>query len=214
MLMQIAQSPGTIEKLGQLFGNAAQDTEPVTPQHLNGPLPAVDLGLLETIEDNTTFRDEESEAWFHLLQVVGRTDSRQLKSASLGEIAYAQLLNQPKFYRGQVVRIDGNARRVEAITPAANNAGVDQLFRIIIQPGRDLLRPYTLYCVDLPADWTVGEQPPNDGRLTAEGLFFKNWVYNNDLGVDLSPVFVSRSFSPIAVADTLVDRTPASPLGK
>ncbi len=209
--MQIVQSPATVEKLALLLGEPT--TAPVIEPSLlpANPPPAIDQALLESIEDNTTFRDEESAAWFHLLDIVRTSDSQQFASASLGEIAYAQLLNQPEHYRGRVVRIDGNARRVEQIAPAANDHGIDTLFRIIIQPSRDLLRPFTLYCLELPAGWSVGDQLPNNGRLSVDGLFFKNWVYNNSQGVDLSPVFVSRSLAPISAPHTLVDRTPPLP---
>lgn len=210
ILMQIARSPGTVEKLGILFGGA-----PPAPPTVGGkvavPLPDVDASLLETIEDNTHFRDEEIQAWFHLLGIASSATADQLAAASLGEIAYAQLLNQPEFYRGQVVHVDGNARRVESIMPAANDADVDQLYLILVQPSRDLLRPFAIYCHELPAGWSIDDNLPNDGRMTCEALFFKNKVYDNQLGVDLMPVFLAHSVTPIARSDTLVDRTPALP---
>lgn len=161
-------------------------------------LATIDASLLEVVEDNTTFRDDEAAAWFHLLEVARDMSDKQLEAVSAGELAYAQLINQPSFYRGRVVHIDGNARRVEAITPAENHAGIEQLYRIIVQPGRDVLRPFTLYCLELPSGWAPGDQLPNNGHMTANALFFKNWVYNHQQGVDLSPVFLSRSVTPIA----------------
>ncbi len=211
MLMQIARSPGTIEKLGLLFGNSSPSPPPTNTDRPEAALPTVDPGLLVTVEDNTTFRDEETDAWFHLLAVARNANDKQLVDASLGELAYAQLVNQPTCYRGQVVRIDGNIRRVESITPATNDEGIDQLYRIIIQPSHDVLQPFTLYCLELPLGWVAGDSPPNEGRMTTEALFFKNWLYNHQRGVDLSPVFVSRTFSPIVESVRLVDRTPALP---
>ncbi|WP_442484883.1 hypothetical protein [Aeoliella sp. SH292] len=215
VLMDVLKSPATREKLALMFGDAAPVAEPPPAEDQPGRpayLASVDRDKLDAIEDNTTFRDEESDAWFNLVAAVRDASDEDLKAASVGEIVFAQYLGQPKVYRGRVVELDGNVRRVESITPAANDLGITQLYRVILQPSRDIRRPFTLYCLELPKGWSVGGAIPDGGAIATRAVFFKNWVYNYEGGVDLSPVFVARSFTPIAEPTPLVERGPMIPL--
>lgn len=201
LLMQTIQSPATREKLALMFGDSPPVVDPPPPDSqatTSGYLPTVDRSRLVPVEDNTHFRDEESDAWFHLLQVAGEADPQELAAASVGEVVFAQYLGQPEVYRGRVVTIEGNARRVEAITPAANDLGINRLYRIIVQPDRDIRRPFTLYCLTLPNGWSPDGEIPADGRLRASAMFFKNWVYSHPRGVDISPVFIAQSITPLS----------------
>lgn len=220
MMMQMVQSPGAKQKLALMFGGASPvatpaDTTPLddTNAQTESPryLDSVDRSKLTLIEDNAWLRDEESDAWFHLLDVVRNAEPAELDAASVGEVAYAQLLGQPQVYRGRVVQLDGEAKRIERIKPAENNLGIDNLYLIHIQPSRDLMRPFAIYCQELPTGWSTEGEIPGSGRMTCQALFFKNKVYKNQTGVDLMPVFLTATIAPVGDPKPLVDRTPTMP---
>ena len=199
VLMQMVESSSTREKLALLFGDARPVVDITEAELPPTSLEGIDTTLLAEVEDNTPFRNEETEAWFHLIGIARDTPDELLESASLGPIVYAQLISQPKVYRGRVIEITGRARRIESFKPADNDLGIDQYFRVIIQPDRDALRPFTLYCLELPEGWAPGESLPNDGELRVEALFFKNWPHNTgEDKLSLSPTFVSRTVTAIA----------------
>lgn len=213
LLMHSVQAPATREKLALLFGDSPPvvNPPPADPQAAgDGYLPGLDRSQLEAIEDNTHFRNQESDAWFHLLALARQASDQQLAKLSVGEVVFAQYLGQPEVYRGRVVTVEGNARRIETVDPATNDLGFDRLYRIIVQPDRDVRRPFTLYCLELPAGWSPDGEIVGDGRLRCHAMFFKNWVYNHARGVDLSPVFIARSFTPLVTAppQPYGDRTP------
>ncbi len=201
MMMQVAQSPETRRKLELIFGEPPAESQGVVALPLDtraisneGLLEGVDPELLATVEDNTPFRDEETDAWFHLLEIARQADRVALHDASLGEVVYAQLVGQPDFYRGRVVTVLGIVRRIEAIRPAANDLGIDQLYRVLVQPHRDGRLPLTIYCMELPDGWSV--DMPTGAPIEFTGFFFKNWVYGHQQGIDLSPVLLAHSFTP------------------
>lgn len=215
MMMQMVQSPGAKQKLALMFGDAppAASQAGNTVNQAESPtyLPNVDPAKLDTIEDNTWLRDEEADVWFHLLSAVRSATPDQLQAASVGEAAYAQLLGQPEVYRGRVVQLEGEAKRVERIAPAANDLGIEHLYLIHIQPSRDLLRPFAIYCQQLPEGWTVAGEIPDNGRMNCHAIFFKNKVYNHQTGVDLMPVFLAGGITSVGEPTPLVDRTPSMP---
>ena len=79
--------------------------------------------LLDTVQDNTFFREEEQDAWFAMLAELKKTESEHLSSEGTA-ITYAQLVSQPDVYRGRLVRISGEVLRVESVSPAKNELGI------------------------------------------------------------------------------------------
>jgi len=206
MLMQMADSPATKRKLELLFGGEATPA-PAVAVPTNPPaaiptelgdryLPGLDIPLLETIEDNTTFVDEEADAWFHLLGLLQNTSDAELQAASVGKVAYPQLISQSEFYRGRVVELAGTVKRVEQVQPADNDLGIEKLNRVLIRPSRNGQMPVTLYCLEEPAGWKLDE------AIVVQGVFFKNQVYKHQQGIDLTPVLLARTFLPTEVAAT------------
>ncbi|MCO6045556.1 hypothetical protein NG895_16715 [Aeoliella sp. ICT_H6.2] len=214
VVMASLEQSRTHEKLALLFGDASPVAD--LPTEVDQPerpayLAAIDREKLESIVDNAPFADEEQDAWFHVIEVARNATADELSAASVGEAVFVQLVNQPQVYRGRVVSLRGNVRRIESIQPAENDLGIDQLYLVYIQPGRDVLRPFAIYCQELPAGWSTGEEFPGDGRIECNALFFKNKVYDHARGVDLMPVFVARSFAPVSVAAPLVTRNTSLP---
>ena len=89
----------------------------------------VDRKLLETIQDNTVFRPQEKQVWFHLLGLLQDLPESELESYSNGRVTYLQLLRQMEAYRGQLVDVQGTLRRAIQVRAAPNDRGMAHLWQ-------------------------------------------------------------------------------------
>ncbi|MCH7750842.1 MAG: hypothetical protein IH898_01635 [Planctomycetes bacterium] len=156
---------------------------------------------LSGVRDNTYFRPEERNAWFDLFARLQAMDPSQLAGATVGEVTYAQLLQQPDVYRGQVVTLRGMVLREEVQQPAENTLGIARYHRLWLRPQGGGQWPFVVYCLKLPADFPRGDQLRAD--VTVTGFFFKNWSYSYDEGLGLAPVVLASGVDwqpPVAPA--------------
>lgn len=210
MAMLHLRQPQTVRQLDQLFGDPAQQV--ATKASATGSTvesssaDGIDQDRLAGIRDNTFFRDEETEAWFYLLDRVGReTPTRQ------STVGYAQLANQPDVYRGKWVRIVGTAKRVEKVTPAKNDYGIESLYRVIVSPEGSGVWPITVYLRKAPTSGAASV-PLNETielPISVDGYFFKNLSYRWEKGLGITPVVLGNQVANPAVANSVATPTPA-----
>jgi hypothetical protein len=201
--------------LATMFGAEMEESADPPPQpgeraELNAlevAAPNVNAELLAPVSDNTYFRDDEAIAWFHLFQVVRDTEPGVVTSRSVGPVVYAQLARQPTVYRGRVVTVLGEAARIESVTPAANDLGIDKLYRVTVRPAGGDLLPILVYTLELP-DGFGGETIPSHSAKFV-GYFFKNLSYKNSAGVNISPVIVAKSFAAEIEPTTEIAEEPS-----
>lgn len=158
------------------------DTAPLPTDDSHSDLPGV--------RDNTYFRPEEREAWFDLFARLQTMDASQLAEAPLGEVTYAQLLQQPDVYRGQLVTLRGTVLREEVQQPAENTLGIASYHRLWLRPQGGGQWPFVVYCLELPTGFPRGESLR--AKATITGFFFKNWSYSYDKGLGIAPVVLAR----------------------
>lgn len=208
VILLIVQLSGTqnLEVDGEATATIA---EPV-PTATDAKPTVVDRERLSEVRDNSHFRNEETDAWFYLFSLLSGSEGA---IPSVPEVTYTQLVAQPHVYRGELVRVEGQIQRIEAVTPAKNELGIEKLYRVLLKPKGPAQWPITAYCLTLPAGWTVGEPPGN--RVEVVGYFFKNLSYASHDGMALTPVIVSQSFSVRELAATAkpMDSDPI-PIGR
>jgi hypothetical protein len=152
---------------------------------------AVQPQLLESIRDNTYFRSVETEAWFHLLDILQQSVPEELAEASLGEVGYVQMVQQPHVYRGRIVTVSGTVRRSEVVEVAENNIGLQQYYLLTMRPAGRQIWPIRIYCLELPDGFPLGEDV--SASVIAHGFFFKNWSYQWEGGPGLAPILLART---------------------
>ena len=152
---------------------------------------AVQPQLLESIRDNTYFRSVETEAWFHLLDILQKSLPEELAAASLGEVGYVQMVQQPHVYRGRLVTICGTVRRAEVVEVAENNIGLQTYYLLTVRPAGRQIWPIRIYCLELPDGFPLGEDV--SASVVAHGFFFKNWSYQWEGGPGLAPILLART---------------------
>jgi hypothetical protein len=218
MLMRQLQQPETAGLLGRLFsasrsenasnaaGQATAESDRAVTAAADALTPAQQkLGPWAQVKDNATFLPAETEAWFLLWEEVRGKPVEELARASTGEVAYAQLVEQPDVYRGQPVRIRGRVLRETTKRAPTNSLGIDSYHQLTLAPRGGGDWPIIVYCLELPAGFPRGDNLAVD--LEAVGLFFKNWSYAYDGGLGLAPVLVNRTVNWQAPKSTL----PVSP---
>jgi hypothetical protein len=168
-----------------------------TPDKL---FPGVRSDYLATVRDDTVFRPAESDAWFHLWELVARTSNDDLARATEGPVAYLQLDQQPKEYRGRLVTISGTARAAKLVPAPKNAFGVDKYYQLWIQPDPSSPALIALYCHGLPEGFPLGERI--DAECSAVGFFFKRWAYQSQGGIATAPLVIAKTlhWQPTTVA--------------
>ena len=108
----------------RLGANDAAGDDKVGPSDRQALFPGVNRAYLDTIRDDTVFRAAEGNAWFHLLALLAKTDGSALKTASLGQVGYLQLDEQPDSYRGRLVTVEGVIRAAKQVAAPENEYDV------------------------------------------------------------------------------------------
>jgi len=140
--------------------------------------PGVKPAFLEEVRDDAPFGSAvsaEHRAWLNLFEILHTADEQTLENASTGRATYAQLMKQPREYRGQLVTVFGTVHRAHPLEVPENNAGVKTYYRLWISPDDNPSSPLVAYVLELPEGFPTGMDVRADVRLI--GFSFKRWLY-------------------------------------
>jgi hypothetical protein len=165
----------------------------------------VDHRLLLTVRDDTYFRADESEAWFHLFKILKGAASADLERAAMGPVSYVQLFRQAKEYRGRLVRLSGTVRRAHRLTAPQNQIGLARYWQLWLNLEDGSNSPVVVYAIDMPAGFPEGMDLHEPISLTA--FSYKRWAYQSASGTMVAPVILAKS----AQRTTLARHDRASP---
>jgi hypothetical protein len=211
LLMRQITQPASVAFLGQLFGNPRsqqQDVVPggkgvvITSVAADGKLASesptremtpLDEKLWGPVKDNATFLSAEQPAWFGLLQQARDLSLTELAESSVGNVVYAQLINQPDAYRGRSVQVEGRILRESAKPVAENDFGLQTLHQLWLAPRGGGQWPIVVYAIELPPGFPRGDNLSED--VVIDGLFFKNWSFPYNGGMGLAPVLVTPTLA-------------------
>lgn len=199
-LMSRLKEPETHAALGRVLGEAPVPVaaEPVRTE------PLVPQKAFDGVRDNAPFRSDEQPAWFASLAAVRDTEPAALASQSVGVVGYATLNSQPDAYRGSIVTVSGRVLQVEATEPAANDLGVERLWRVTMQGAGGDVWPITVYTLEEPKP----ADEPYDA--SAVGVFFKKLSYRWAEGIGSTPVIVAKRLETTLTQQPIASATPAA----
>lgn len=170
--------------------------------------PGVRTDYLQTVRDDTVFRNAESDAWFHLFDLLAVTDDQTLAKASTGKITFRQLYQQPRAYRGRVVTLSGTVRGAREIEAPRNAYGIKKYWQLSIEPTGEPGQLVVAYSLTLPGKFPIGDRI--NERVTLQGFFFKRWAYPAADAVRTAPLMLTRTveWKPVPPASVQSDISP------
>lgn len=182
-----ADEPGTFRT------GDASESRPSPARADRDYLPGVRGDYLSRVQDNTVFRPQEADAWFHLFDLLNRTDPAVLRRHSRGPVGYTQLQEQPAEYRGQVVTVAGRVRRAVVKQAPKNGYGIRDYYQLVLEPRGGPARPIVVYCLSLPAGFPQGDSL--DAEVSLDGFYFKRWLYLSGEGEAAAPLVLAGSLA-------------------
>ena len=155
--------------------------------------PGVIGDYLRRVEDNRTHQHpEEAAAWFNLWQVLDQSEERFIEPASRGPATFGELFEQPDIFRGQLVTIEGIARRAEYVKAAKNNrAQIEGYYRMVLRLRGGPNRPVFLYTLQIPEHFPLGDSI--EAPIEATAFFYKNWLYEANELSWIAPVLLAKN---------------------
>jgi hypothetical protein len=199
--MPLASEPAQVDTRFQ--GSPADKNQPgvvsierqKAPAAENEDIPThVKADLLAEVRDDTPWiRSAEVDAWLNLWSALKHANPRELARASLGDVGFVDLFQQPQAYRGKLVHFRGVARQATYVDAAENAAGIKGYHRLVLQPFSGPAEPVFLYVLDLPADFPTGDRIHED--VHADAFLFKRMVYPARKEGDLrrAPVLMAKN---------------------
>jgi hypothetical protein len=172
-------------------GEPDADAGPPTTAARGAFFPGVRQDYLSEVRDDEVFRTAESDAWFHLLAILKKTDESDLDRASIGRVGHLQLDQQAESYRGRLVSVGGVVRSARLVAAPANDFEIEEYYQLWLQPDRGSPKLIVLYALQLPDRFEIGADL--DEPCQATGFFFKRWAYPSREGVTTAPLILARS---------------------
>ncbi|MGE0607899.1 MAG: hypothetical protein AB7O62_12465 [Pirellulales bacterium] len=186
---------------GEFRAVAEPAAQPATTRKF---FPGVREKYLTEVRDDDFFRPREGNAFFHLLQVLAEADPAAIEKASVGEVSFAQLHEQPAAFRGEIVTLRGRLRQLQRIAAVPNEFGVDDYYQATIQPDDNPTFPVLVYVRRLPPGFPSQLQLAKAGQpatieaynddVTLAGFFFKRLAYRAKDDVRTAPLILADSF--------------------
>jgi hypothetical protein len=137
--------------------------------------PALDPEFLRSIKDLRTPSPRERRAIEEIIVLASQTSARAFASGA-GEnqdVTVAQLLQSPRQFRGEVVRVEGRLQRLRNLPPSAwlKQQGVKRLYECLLEGYARGSSPVLVLISSLPAGIKPG-RPRGDGVIV-DGYFVK-----------------------------------------
>ncbi len=167
-------------------------SEPVTPELLDAvTVPGEDLA--EITDDSVGLRGEESGPYHRILARARDLPQAHLEAVA-GDVAFSVLQKQPEHFRGQVVTVSGDLRRLMSFPVRENDEGITELYEALVFTADSGTTPYRIRLTTPPTGLPTGESidPPTPVRVV--GYFFKRdqYIVQQDLRVHAAPLLLAQ----------------------
>ena len=158
-------------------------------------LPILAPDLLAAVQDNTLgIRRAEKDAHDTLLAIARDVPTDVLERSAKRDINFTVLMLESEQFRGKLLSVDGDLRRLVEFPAAENTHGFTNLYEAWIFTRESGNNPYRVVCTSVPEDLPQGLtiQPPVRVRVT--GYFFKRYSYATADGrVHAAPLILAKS---------------------
>ncbi|WP_145420783.1 hypothetical protein [Planctomycetes bacterium K23_9] len=190
----LGSAPGADKTLGDepphQEGQPKRNDAAIDSHFLSAFLAQLDQAATDRVVDGAVWRSADFDAFYRQLDLAP-----QLATDGAIGVSVVPLMQQPKTYLGQRVRVGGQVVRAEKKVAAANPFGVDHYWELWVRPSNGGDRPFVLIVPDVPATVAKidGETNVYKGpEIKVVGRFFKRLAYGSKFGADAAPVIIGR----------------------
>lgn len=174
------------------------------------PLLRLPSDWLATVDDQQLgIKASESEAYYRVLAHVSRLDQSFAERSSRKNVLHVNLIRDPNIYRGQLITVQGTARRIVPIPVNENEYRVKKTYEIWLttpDSGNDLWR---VVSTQVDPRLPQGEQVHVPVRFT--GYFFKQYSYASQSGLHIAPLLLAADVVPYTVRKPAPNGTGLEP---
>ncbi len=139
----------------------------------------VDVAALESVTDRTELSSEERESFYAILAALSQVEISELWPDQAEATSVVPLFNAPQTQRGELVRLEGRARRVVRVIvdepDIRDRFGVGAYWEIDMFTPDSQRHPLVVCVPRLPAGFPTGRDVQVSLRVA--GFFFKSWAY-------------------------------------
>ncbi len=166
----------------------------------------IDPILFDQVQDNTAIGwAGDAGAWTRIWDFVLGNSGAMLNTnqpVTFKSVTRIELMSQPRFYRGQSIKVEGWARAGRKIELAKDSQlGIKHQYVLWVRPKETKQGPYCIYTNILPAEFpelTTQFKDINE-HVQVDGYFFKIRTYvAADKSATTSPVIVASGMKRIA----------------
>lgn len=158
-----------------------------------------ELGTFEGVRDNTVgFQRADGGAFEAVVAALHSTQNRTLRVAAREDATYSVLMADSEAFRGSVVRLEGELRRLATAVLPADLEGIPPMLEawILTEDGGD--RP--LRVLTLAADEALPRGERLDPvRVRTDAVFFKRYAYAAEGGGRVAPMFLAKRLTALHV---------------
>ena len=151
--------------------------------------------LLATIRDDVVGVPlAETDAFYIALSKARTISEEVLEKHALHGQTYTQLFSEPEQYRGKLISIEGDVRRLVKKDAGTNGEGIDFVYEGWLFNNDSGNQPYVFFCTDLPpglAEIAPGQKVHEHIRVT--GYYFKRYQYASAGGLNSAPMLLSHT---------------------
>ena len=180
-----------------------------------GPLEPIDEAILAPIKDNTLgVRRAEKAAHDFILAKARDVPLKELERAARDDVVFAVLMIDSDRFRGKLLTITGELKRLVMLPAAKNDFGLNDLYEAWIANADSGDNLYRVVCTEIPADIPAdiladiltGELIEESVPVRTTGYFFKRFGYATvESRLHVAPLILARSLQQISAPPAVTD---------
>ena len=201
-LQRILKDPPEVARLkgdAVRFVEAATEPGAVTADSATpGSEWRLDKSILSAIKDNSFgVTAAEKPAYQTLLAKVRNLPLAELERSARQDVPFAVLMLDADRFRGELLTIEGDIRRLSRLTPSKADASAVETFEAWLFTSDSGLNPYRIVLATVPERISFGDdlKPPVPARIT--GYFFKRYSYATANDFHTAPLLLANSLTPL-----------------
>ncbi|MFH1299456.1 MAG: hypothetical protein ABIK07_00245 [Planctomycetota bacterium] len=166
----------------------------------------VDPQIMQHVSDSTLgIRDHEAGALYYLLAKAAAIPQNILEKSSEPAPPFVVVMTESPQYRGQLMTVKGQLKRLTPLIIDENSYGVQTLYEGWFFSKDSGIHPWRVLCTQLPEGIPQGTDLKNMPAVQITGYYFKKYGYPSVAGKpQTAPLLIARQIRwfPPAAAET------------